>query len=72
MATGKRNLHVEDIVLVADDNVARNQWALGQVENVFPREDGLVRTVEVGVKEATLKRPVTKLCLLEGVNDEYG
>lgn len=72
MATGKRNLHVEDIVLVADDNVARNQWALGQVENVFPREDGLVRTVEVGVKGATLKRPVTKLCLLEGANDEYG
>ena len=30
----KRNLHVGDIVLMADDNVARNQWALGRVENV--------------------------------------
>ena len=70
MATGKRNLHVGDIDLVADDNVARNQYALGRVENVSPGVDGLERTVEVRAKGATLKRPVTKLCLLEGVNDE--
>ena len=43
---------------------------LGVSQNVFPRADGLVRTVEVRAKGATLKRPVTKLCLLEGVNDE--
>ena len=55
---------------MADDNVARNQWALGRVENVFPGADGLVTTVEARSKGATLKRPVTKLCLLEGVNDE--
>ena len=50
----KRNLHVGDIVLVVDDNVARNQWALGRVENVFPGADGLVTTVEVREKGATL------------------
>ena len=66
----KRKVHVGDIVLVVDDNVGRNQWALGRVENVFPGADGLVRTVEVRAKGETLKRPVTKLCLVEGVNDE--
>lgn len=66
----KRNLHVRDIVPVVDDNVGRNQWALGRVQNVFPGADGLVRTVEVRAKGETLKQPVTKLCLLEGVNDE--
>ena len=70
MATGKRNLHVGHIVLVADDNTARNQWALGRVKNVFPGADGLVSTEEVRAKGATLQRPVAKLCLLEGVNDE--
>ena len=35
-----------------------------------PGADVLVRTEEVRVKGATLKRPVTKLCLLEAVNDE--
>ena len=62
MATGKRNLHVVDVVLVADDKVARSQWALGRVENVSPGADGSERTVEVRAKEATLKRPVIKLC----------
>ena len=66
----QRNVRVGDIVLVADDNVKRNQWILGRVLNVFPGSDGLVRSVEVRVKESVLKRPVTKLCLLEGVNDE--
>ena len=70
MATGKRNLHVGHNVLVADDNIARNQWALGRVENVFPGADGLVSIEEVRAKGATLQRPVAKLCLLEGVNDE--
>ena len=37
---------------------------------MFPGADGLVRTVEVRSKGATLKQPETKLCLLEGVNDE--
>jgi len=56
--------------MVADDNVKRNQWILGRVLNVFPGSDGLVRSVEVRAKESVLKRPVTKLCLFEGVNDE--
>ena len=47
MATGKTK---GDIVLVADDNVARNQWALGRVKNLFPGADRLVRTVEVRAK----------------------
>ena len=55
--------------MVADDNLARSQWALGRVERMLPGADGLVRNVEVQAKGATLKRPVTKLCLL-GVNDE--
>ena len=53
---------------MADDNVA--QWAMGRIENLFPGADGFMRTVEMQANGATLKRPVTKLCLLEGVNDE--
>ena len=37
---------------------------------MFPGADVFVRTEKVRVKGATLKRPVTKLCLLEAVNDE--
>ena len=66
----QKNLRVGDLVLIADDNVNRNQWSLGRVVNVFPGVDNLVRSAELRAKGINLKRPVTKLCLLEGVNDE--
>ena len=66
----QRNLQTGAIVLIADDNVPRNQWVLGRVINVFPGADGLVRSVEVRAKGTTFKRPVTKICLLEADNDE--
>ena len=70
MATGKKEPSRQRHCSGGRLNVGRNQWALGRVQNVFPGADGLVRTVEVRAKGETLKQPVTKLCLLEGVNDE--
>ena len=57
-------------MLIADNNVNRNHWPLGRVEKVYPGVDNLVRSAELRAKGKTLNRPVTKLCLLEGVNDE--
>ena len=47
-------------MLIADENVNWNQWPLGRVVNVYPGLD----------KGTTLKRTVTKLCLLEEVYKE--
>lgn len=66
----QRNVQVGDLVLVADDNVPRNQWPLARVMNVFPGEDGLVRSAEVKAKGSTYKRPITKICLLEASDGE--
>ena len=66
----QRNLKVGDLVLIADNNVSRNQWPLDRVKKVYPGVDNLVRSAELRAKGTTLNRPVTKLCLLEGVNDE--
>lgn len=57
-------------MLIADDNVNRNQWPLGIVVNVYAGVNNLVRIAELRANGTTLKRPVTKLCLLEGVNEE--
>ena len=57
-------------MLIVDDNVNRNQWPLGRVVNVFPGVDNLVRSTELQAKGTTLKPQLTKLCLLEGVNNE--
>ena len=43
----KDNLKVGHVVLVVDQNAPRGQWHLGQVEEVFPGQDGQERLVQV-------------------------
>ena len=63
----RRNVSVNDVVLVLDERTIRNQWHLGRVIETFPGDDGLVRTVRVLTKGTIYCRPVTKICLLETV-----
>ena len=61
----RRNLEVDDLVLVVDKNIPRGRWLLGRCMKVFPGRDGRVRTAEIKTKESSLIRPISKLCLLE-------
>ena len=61
----RRNLAVNDLVLVVTENAPRGHWLLGRVTRVSPGQDGLVRTAEVKTKNSILLRPISKLCLLE-------
>lgn len=65
-----RSLEAGDIVILVDDNSPRNAWQLGRVAETYSSDDGLVRTVKVVTKTATLIRPIHKLCLLESVTAE--
>ena len=60
----RRNHAVGDIVLVAAENISRNSWSLGRIQQVFPDKKGFVRRVKVNVKSAILERPVEKFVLL--------
>ena len=62
----RRNLAVNDIVLIMDEDSPRNKWPMGRIIEVFPSDDGLVRKVNLKVASSStpLKRPVTKLVLL--------
>jgi len=73
----RRNLGVDDIVLVMDDNLPRNQWVLARVCKVYNDDDGHVRKVRVTVgdkyldpkgrrtrQSSFLERPIQKLVLL--------
>lgn len=59
-----KNLKINDIVLICENNLPRNQWSLGRVIESFPDEKGIVRKVKLKTKDSTLLRPVAKLCLL--------
>ncbi|XP_075150858.1 uncharacterized protein LOC142224966 [Haematobia irritans] len=55
---------IGDLVLVVDDPCGQGQWLLGRVENVRPGPDGLIRVVSVILKNKTIQRPMSKICLL--------
>lgn len=62
----RKNLAVNDIVLIADEKTSRCTWPLGLVLEVHTnREDGLVRSVKVKTSTSLLVRPVDKIILLE-------
>ena len=66
----RRNVAVNDIVLVLDKDLPRNRWSKGRVVEVFPGEDGLVRHVDVKTgPTTTLKRPITKLIVIAPASD---
>ncbi len=73
--TTRRNLKVDDLVIIKEDT-PRNQWHLGRVVETKKESDGLVRRVKVLVGERTsvkqdrptkpriIERPIQKLVLL--------
>ena len=70
----KRSLHCNDLVLVVDQQLPRNQWPLGRIVKVFPDRRGVVRSAMVKLSRAKychsemgtiqMHRPITKLVLL--------
>ena len=79
----RKNLQVNDVVIIKEDYVPRNQWRVCRVVEALPDEDGLVRKVklEVGNRNlalsgkrsqplVTLERPIHKLVLLMSAEDE--
>ncbi len=50
--TTRRNLKVDDLVIIKEDT-PRNQWHLGRVVETKKESDGLVRRVKVLVGERT-------------------
>ena len=45
-------------------------WPLARVTQVFPGRDGRVRSVEVTIATGQLRRPASKVCLLEETTQE--
>ena len=66
----RRNLSVNDIVLIKDENAARNVWPMGVVTSVERDSKDLVRSVVLRTAKAELRRPVAKLVLLLAADDK--
>ncbi|KAH3693016.1 hypothetical protein DPMN_193353 [Dreissena polymorpha] len=60
-----RDMQVDDIVLVIEPDKPRGQWSLGRVTRIYPGTDGHTRVVDVFMNKSTLRRPISRLCLLD-------
>ncbi|XP_022810538.1 uncharacterized protein LOC111347571 [Stylophora pistillata] len=73
----RRNLQVDDIVMIKDENLPRSAWQLARVSTVYPSPDGQVRKVQIALADSCLdkrgkrigsvrylERPIQKLVLL--------
>ncbi|CAG9134447.1 unnamed protein product [Plutella xylostella] len=68
--TSTKNMAVDDVVLIKDDNLPPGKWALGKIVAVHPGQDGHVRVATVKTKGGIIKRPILKLALLP-VREEH-
>nr|CAB3263161.1 uncharacterized protein LOC104265735 [Phallusia mammillata] len=60
----RRDLQINDVVLVVDDSQPRSKWLMGRVADTFPDKTGTVRSVLVQTRYNRVKRPIAKLCLI--------
>lgn len=60
-----RPIAKDDVVILADDQMPRNQWPKGRVTAVYPGSDGRIRVAEVQTQTGLYRRPVTRLCRLD-------
>lgn len=60
-----RNLQIGDLVILYDANSPPTKWKLGRIQETYPGKDGLVRSVLVRTEAGILKRPITKMGLLQ-------
>ena len=67
----KRNLQVNDIVLLKDENSPRNEWPLGRIQEVEQSNNGLARSVKLKTKNGVLRRPVNKVVLLLSTEEQH-
>ncbi|XP_058449275.1 uncharacterized protein LOC131429245 [Malaya genurostris] len=57
-------LEVGDLVVIADSN-KRNNWVRGRVIGIQPGTDGRIRRASVQTSTGVMKRPVSKLAVLD-------
>jgi hypothetical protein len=58
------NLKCGTVALIIDKNQPCMQWVLGRIIEVYPGDDGIVRTATVQTSKGNFKRSVKLLCPL--------
>jgi hypothetical protein len=65
----RRNIEVDDLVIIKETGLARNKWPLGRITEVFPGRDGRIRSAKIWTATGEFHSPISQICLLEGANN---
>ncbi|KAG6439619.1 hypothetical protein O3G_MSEX000926 [Manduca sexta] len=60
------------MVLLSEDNAPPLSWRLGRVRRLFPGPDGISRVAEVNTVRGSVRRPLTRICLLPTAQELQG
>ena len=60
----RRNVRVNDVVVVQDGTAVRGKWRVGHVIEVYPGEDKKVRNMKVRTPSGEYSRPVQKIAVI--------
>ena len=60
----RRNVRVNDVVVVENPNVVRGNWTIGKVIEVFPGKDSKVRNMRVKTSCGEYERPVNRIAVI--------
>lgn len=66
------SIKVGDIVIIFDSNLPRNQWLKGRIKKVYPAKDGIIRFADIETSTGIIRRPTSKLAVLNIENGESG
>lgn len=61
---GTKNVEINDLVLLKEDNLPPTKWKLARIIDVHPGSDGLVRVVTLKTSDGVYQRNITKICQL--------
>lgn len=60
----KKNIKINDMVIVREENLPVGKWILGRIVKVYPGRDEKIRVADVKTKTGVYRRSVSKLSVL--------
>lgn len=68
LKTSNGNIKLYDLVLVIDEQLPPIKWRLERIVKAYTGQDGCSRVFQVKTQSGVIKRAVSKLSPLEGLN----
>ena len=60
----RRNVRVNNVVIMQDGTVVTGKWRVGRVIEVFPEKDDKIRNVKIRTAAGEYARPVLKIAVI--------